>query len=122
MPSAVFLRLVTASGHSLQIETLVALSLLRLGSDTLAQRVFRETVAGELESGVVGATDVVERLAFLSGLPPIGSAEQIADAYRRANRALRSAEASGHSVLSFFDADYPPWLACIPDPPIVLWV
>src|SRR5689334_6800941 len=122
MGSAVTVDAVAASGHRPDLRTLVALSVLRLGSDTRAARAFRETLAADLSEGRLDALSALDRLAFLAGLPFEGRGQQIAHAMQRAEQAIRTAEALGYTALSFFDEDYPELLAHIPDPPIVLWV
>jgi DNA processing protein len=104
------------------LETQVALSLLRLGSDTRAARLFRDVVTPELLTGHTPPGAVLERLAAVIGLTPGERSQQLSRARTSARSAIRAAGAHSLTILSVFDTAYPALLRAIPDPPIVLWV
>lgn len=103
---------------------LVALSMVRLGSDTKGPRAFQDVLWAEVcrDSPAVRPTELLARLVALVGTPPDDRPRCIAEASRRATRALVQSEAAGLTVLSRDVRAYPSLLAAIPDPPIVLWV
>jgi DNA processing protein len=91
---------------------LVAASLLRIGSDALAARLFR-------------TLPEAARAGDLAGLlwTDQGEAARAIDAARaRAARALERAQQIGAAVVPTGSSGYPAWLAQIVDPPIVLWI
>jgi DNA processing protein len=110
---------VLGSGHqsSATLETLVALSLLRLGTDTAVARLFNDSSRGLVDlSRHVPA--IASRIIEVFG--PDTEA-RFADARRRARDALAHARALGVEVVTVLDTTYPSRLRDIPDPPIALW-
>lgn len=100
---------------------MVALSLLRLGGDTLGPRCFREVVLPELLLGNRVGLGHLDRLADLIGLSGADRARRIDKAQASATVALARAGRLGLSLLTALDADYPAVLRQIVDPPIALW-
>ena len=72
----------------------------------------------------LGAPDqlaqVLDRCRIPSDSPP--GLDAVNAALESAHRALQAGAAIGLQTIPFGDAGYPPLLACIPDPPPVLWV
>lgn len=99
------------------LESLVTASLLRWGSDTKAQRVFKEL----RQAGPAPAATLVRDLGRALEPRPDrrAAAEQIARS--QARTALGRADGVGISPLVAAHADYPSRLGEIIDPPIVLW-
>jgi DNA processing protein len=103
------------------IDVLVALSLMHLGSNTRAARIFHEMVRDD--AGIQGeGWRLLDRVAEAIGLPRSERSWRIADARRAASEALAAANAQGLAVVSSFHPRYPKVLRDIPDPPIVLWI
>lgn len=97
----------------------VALSLLRLGTDTAGPRLLRTL----LESSEAGAPiALIDRLAAALPILPAERGPRIARARRDAASAIAKATAHGVRAIAWHDAAYPGQLLQIPDPPIVLWV
>ena len=113
--------------HSLQalpidVSELLAMSFLRLGSDTRVPRAFREQfVAGRLSERPVPGLALSLALDAL-GVPERGRAPARRAAEQRASEALAAAARLGLRTLPITDRSYPPMLREIPDPPLVLWV
>lgn len=93
----------------------MALGLLRNGFNTLAARYAKEAGA---PSGAAPFLEVAERLFKDPGIRKRETEAALADA----DRALEFARRTGVQTLAFPDADYPPQLREIADPPPVLWV
>jgi DNA processing protein len=95
-------------------------SLLRLGSDTKAARIFRESIRPTLDAPA--AVDrAPERLAAMLGLAGESLSEALGQARERASRALAETARLGLHICSCVDTSYPSLLPHIPDPPIVFW-
>lgn len=111
---------VAETGHTfdpLILRDVVAASLVRLGTDTLGPRLVKAMRRSAPEpAGLLER--LMERLEAASGDASGWSAE----ARTWASDALEVAARKGLTVLTCFDASYPPWLAEIPDPPIALWL
>jgi DNA processing protein len=107
------------SGQLADFERWAALSLLRLGPDTRAARLFKDL---SLASGLSKDTDAMGRLADALGLAGPSRAERIALAAARGKAATAAAVALRLTLLTPSDRRYPSLLGEIPDPPIVLWV
>ena len=115
-----------------QSELVVALGLLRLGTDTTAPRLFRGLVsepwmplpfqADAPPAPVPPVADHLEALARLLGLSDSDRAGGIASARQRARAALDSAATAGLTMVAYHHASYPRLLWQIPDPPIAMWV
>lgn len=104
--------------RDVDLETLVALSVFRLGADTRGARLFWQTIAPDAQPAVT----LLTRLADALAVPPGEQGAQIARALRRSHAAVKEAKARGLHAVTVFDRGYPEWLRQIPDPPIVLWV
>jgi len=107
--------------HRIETETLVALSLLRLGSDTRAARLFKDVLMPELVTGVTASGAALERLSAILDVARGERRARIQRAELAARLATRAASAQQLTPFSFFDDAYPAVLRAIPDPPIVLW-
>jgi DNA processing protein len=96
------------------LELIVAASLLRLGGDTRAARLFKER----------GLTprNALTGLADALGLEGPARADQMARAGARARAATAEAACQRLTIVSGLDGRYPALLSAIPDPPLVLWV
>lgn len=90
---------------------LVAASVLSIGADAKAARLFR----------TLGAGAGPEDLARLLGVPNEDLAGQVELARKRATELVARGRAVGIEAVPIGDARYPSWLAQIVDPPIVLW-
>ncbi len=101
------------------LETVVALSLLRLGGDTKAARLLKEAFPAGLRG--LSAPLLFHTLSVALEMPSAEHASRMATAVGRARRALQEATTSRLTVLSIADPAYPSLLQHIPDPPIVLW-
>jgi DNA processing protein len=101
---------------STTLEALVALSLLRLGTDTAVARLFKElTPSGDSGASVPAiAARIIDAFGRDSG-------PRFEDALVRARGALTEARALGIDVVTVLDLCYPARLRTIPDPPLVLW-
>jgi DNA processing protein len=95
------------------LETLLALSLLRLGTDTAVARLFKELTGAEPE------VDVARTAAQIVDLLGAGTERRFEEARVRARTALASRR--GIDVVTILDPGYPARLRTIPDPPLVLW-
>lgn len=102
-------------------DVIVALSLLRLGSDTRAMRLFSEHLLPELSPGVALPLSSLDRLADLLGLSGADRTSRIDKARASAAKALERATAIGAELVSIVDPRYPPALRQIVDPPLALW-
>jgi DNA processing protein len=102
------------------LEPLVALSLLRLGTDTSAARTFRERFPAGLP-GLADPAGAFEAVCAVLGMASLESRTRFREALEGARRALDAARAQGITVLAAAEAAYPPLLWQIPDPPVVLW-
>jgi DNA processing protein len=99
---------------------LVAAALVRLGSDTKASRVFRESLLPALDTSTA-VERAPERLAALLGLAGEALSDARRQARERAARALADSARLGLHVCTCLDTNYPSLLTQIPDPPIVFW-
>jgi DNA processing protein len=63
------------------------------------------------------AADVLDAL----GMMGVNHREATGEALEAAERALKTGARAGMQPIPWFDPRYPPLLACIPDPPPVLW-
>jgi DNA processing protein len=106
--------------ETLWLETAVALSLLRSGSDTRAARLLKELTDSSQAPAILDA-DLPERLAECLAIPPVHRATRLDYVRQRARQIL--ANRPGHQLcpLTSRDAGYPGRLRHISDPPIVLW-
>ena len=100
----------------MDLQTAVAASMLP-GSRTLIASIFKE----------IRHRDVVGTAALSSILSLLGFPGEVHDeicdlALEQAEAALKRGRTSGFSALKAGDSAYPPLLACIPDPPPVLWI
>ena len=111
----------TERGHSPPdaIEACVALSLLRVGSDTKAARLLVDLIRADPSAGFAGLMD---RLAEALEIPPLLRRSRIDQAWEGAARALEDARRAGLTVVPLGSDDYPVRLRWLPDPPTVLWV
>lgn len=109
---------VTAASH----HALLALSLLRLGTDTLAARCFREALLPGLLAGDAPGPVHLEQLADLIGLSGVDRAMRIGKARAAAEVAMTRGADLDLRLLTLLDADYPALLRQIVDPPLALWV
>jgi DNA processing protein len=115
--------MVTSEGPQAgRLELLVAISLLGLGTDTTAARLFREDFPPTGFDFDARGRGLVEGLAGRLWVDPARRAERLAQARERARRALAARGSAGCSLITALDAGYPPALLQIPDPPVVLWV
>ena len=107
------------SGHrsSATVETLVALSLLRLGTDTAVARLFNNLSRGATDDDR-DVPVMVRRILEAFGAD---TETRFADARTRARGVLAHANALGIDVTTILDTTYPSRLRNIPDPPIALW-
>ena len=98
----------------------MTVSLVGLGTDTSASRLFRARFpAGTAH---VSADRVLE-LAWESLAGPEWSRAARLEMLRtRARVAVQAAQSLGITILTAGEPAYPTWLAQIPDPPVVLWV
>ena len=96
--------------------TAVAVSMLPV-SRLRAAAVFKELLQS-------AASDPLERVLDRCRLPPDSAQgrEALNTARERAHQALAAGAAIGLGAVPFGDPRYPPLLACIPDPPPVLWL
>jgi DNA processing protein len=99
---------------TLDIEGMVAASLLRPGPSTVAARLFRELGTS--------AAPMLPRLAERLGIPAGARAAEIRRATGQARSSVANAARLGQAVLSSRAEPYPDRLRHIPDPPIILWV
>jgi DNA processing protein len=72
--------------------------------------------------GAVPPEDVLRRVMCALRVPEEASAPAVRDALAAADRALAAGVRLGIEAIPLGDARYPVLLACIPDPPPVLWV
>jgi DNA processing protein len=113
-------------------ELAVALGLLRIGSDTMAPRLFRGIVsepwiplpllADAPPAPHPPVEDHLQSLARLLGMSDSDRTGGIARARQLARAALATAAKSGLTVVPYAEPTYPRILWQIPDPPIALWV
>jgi DNA processing protein len=101
----------------------VAVSLVRLGTTTLATRLFAQVVLPELRFGRLSPKGgvVVARVLGLAGVPERDHSSQASALRERAVAALRAGAAAGLRSLTIADPAYPDLLRRIDDPPVVLW-
>jgi len=101
---------------------LIALSLLRIGFDTRAPRLFRETLWSAAVSGHADSGELLHALAEILQIGPADRPTRVAHARKNAALAADVARSSGFGFLSVLDPAYPHELRHIPDPPLGLWV
>jgi DNA processing protein len=95
------------------LQDLLAISLLRLGTDTSAARAFKDLRAGRAD-----VTVPAERVAEALGEP----GASLIEARQRAAAALGRRAGLQAELLGVTDPRYPERLRQIPDPPVVLWM
>ncbi|MEZ5316009.1 MAG: DNA-processing protein DprA [Vicinamibacterales bacterium] len=95
----------------------MALALLRPGGDTRPARLLREAAILQAPAG-----EWLDRLIEALGVPPEDRPARRREARQRAEEAMNRARALGLGLVTCLSADYPPWLAQIPDPPPALWL
>jgi DNA processing protein len=101
------------------LETAVALSLLRSGSDTRAARMLKElTEAGQPP---IPDADLPGRLAECLAIAPSERGSRLEFVRERARQILANRPKHRLNPLTSRDDGYPERLRHIPDPPIVLW-
>jgi DNA processing protein len=100
---------------SATLEILVALSLLRLGTDTAVARLFRDLSGSSANPDVLAIAETI-----VNTFGP-GWEARFAESRRRARSTLERARALHVAVVSIFDTAYPDRLRAISDPPLVLW-
>jgi DNA processing protein len=105
-----------------EAETLVTISLVRLGTDTRLARLFWELRRSNAFGGSIDGLDLANRLGEVLGLSNDEWDQCLGRAGPRARKAMREAEDLGLTLLHAFDSGYPAPLAEIVDPPIALWV
>jgi DNA processing protein len=99
----------------MNLQTAVAASMLP-GSRTSIASIFKDIRHHDV-AGTAALSSILSLLCFPSEIH-----DEICDfAMQQAEAALRRARASGFEAAMAGDAGYPPLLACIPDPPPVLW-
>lgn len=109
-------------GLPIDVSELLAMSLLRLGSDTRVSRAFRaQVVEGRLPERQAPGLALSLALEAL-GVPEHQRPRARSTAERRASEALATTARLGLRTLPITDRSYPPLLREIPDPPLVLWV
>lgn len=106
----------TTAGHPEPGTALWALtlSLLRFGSDTSATRALKALAGTE-------PSQLLDLLMDKLGIPPADRPRRIEHAASRAEEALAKGGAAGLQPIPWFSPQYPPLLAEIPDPPMVVW-
>jgi DNA processing protein len=99
----------------MDLQTAVAASLLPASRTTVA------TIFKELRNQGESGAQLLDRILARAGFPPDAHDEirQLAD--REALAAIDRGTAAGFKALPLGTPGYPPLLACIPDPPPVLW-
>ena len=100
----------------MDLQTAVAASMLSASRSRIAS-IFKE-VAHRGVSGRAALDAVLGQLAF----PPDTFDEIAGLAYRAADEALTRGRAADFEVAALGEPGYPPLLACIPDPPPVIWM
>lgn len=98
----------------------VALSLIRAGENTKPARMLKELVRPAPQAPPTEA--LLRLLADALQIPTADRASCIRQALDAARQALAGATGRSLTVVSSFEASYPPLLTHIPDPPIVLWL
>ena len=104
-------------------EAVVLSELINSTAARLLSRAWRALVPPDPEDGG-GASPSPPHpldLAVLLTAPTAALAPEISRARERAESYLCAAARNGIVALPLGDATYPPWLAMIPDPPVVLW-
>lgn len=99
----------------MDLQTAVAASMLPASRSRIAS-IFKDVKHRGL-SGRAALASVLAELAF----PPDAFDEIAGLACRAADDALTQGRAAGFDAAALGDPDYPPLLACIPDPPPVIW-
>jgi DNA processing protein len=100
----------------MDLQSAVAASMLP-GSRTLIASIFKDIRHRDMK-GAAALSSILTVLGF-----PGEAHDEICDlALNRADAALERGRALGSVIAMAGDAVYPPLLACIPDPPPVLWV
>src|SRR5262245_13387639 len=99
----------------MDLQTAVAASMLS-GSRTLIASLVKEIRHRDID-GAVALSPILSQLGF----PRDGHGEICDLALEQAEEALTRARAAGFQAAIAGDFGYPPLLACIPDPPPVLW-
>jgi DNA processing protein len=99
----------------MDLQTAVAASLLPAPRTTVA------AIFKELRNRGEGGPRLLDRILARAGFPPDAHPEIRQLAEREALDVIARGKAAGFDALPLGDAGYPPLLACIPDPPPVLW-
>ena len=100
----------------MDLQTAVAASMLP-GSRTVIASIFKEIRHRDI-GGTAALSSILSLLCF-----PGEVHDEICDlALEQAEAALKRGRTSGFAALMAGDSAYPPLLACIPDPPPVLWI
>jgi DNA processing protein len=99
----------------MDLQTAAAVSMLP-GSRTLIASAFKE-----IRHRGIGGAAALSSILSLHGFPREVHAEICDVAMRQGETALESGRALGFDAATPGDAQYPPLLACTPDPPPVLW-
>ena len=100
----------------MDLQTAVAASMLP-GSRTVIASIFKEIRHSDI-GGTAALSSILSLLCF-----PGEVHDEICDlALEQAEAALKRGRTSGFAALMAGDSAYPPLLACIPDPPPVLWI
>ena len=87
------------------------------GSRTVIASIFKEIRHSDI-GGTAALSSILSLLCF-----PGEVHDEICDlAQEQAEAALKRGRTSGFAALMAGDSAYPPLLACIPDPPPVLWI
>jgi DNA processing protein len=105
-----------ACWRHMDLQTAVAASMLP-GSRTLIAPLFKE-----IRYRGLGGREALSSILSLLGFPPDVHREVCDLALQQADIALKRGRAAGFGAAMPGDAVYPPLLACIPDPPPVLWI
>ena len=95
------------------LENLLAISLLRLGTDTSAARAYKDLCAGR-------ANDPISAERVVAALGETGA--RLFVARQQAARALADSAGLRADILAVIDPRYPERLRHIADPPLVLWM
>jgi DNA processing protein len=102
-------------------ETLVAISMLRLGFDTSAARLFA-ALGPDGRDRLARERDPVRVFSAWLGIPPAEQVKRSGQFRTLAEAAMRRAERTNTTLITCADDAYPPLLRHIPDPPLALWV
>ena len=99
-----------------RLEALVTISCLNAAADTRGARFYKAL------GHPPPSAPVVDALADQLALTPDARRREISRAHDAARAALDAAGRLGLDVMTCLDADYPPLLLHITDPPVVLWI